>query len=371
MGVIADGALLDTLRRAATFGLFLVRLDVRQDSTRHAAALSEITEYLELGNYAEWDEKTRQEFLLEELASRRPLLPANYQPSAETAEVLATCRVIGAGAGSVAGLLRDLDGRPAVRRAGGATAAQGERPRPADARGAAVRDPRRPGQRRPLHGPPAEPAGLPLPPVRAAGSDDRLLRLGQGRRHPGGGLGAVPGAGGAGGDLPPPRRRAAVLPWPRRHRRPRRRSGPRGDPVAAAGLRGRALPRHRTGRDDPLQVRPAGHRRTEPQPLPGRGAGSHPAAAAGAGAGLARADGPPGRRRAAGLPRGGAGEPAVRRLLPRGHAGAGTGPPAAGQPPGQAPRGRGGKPAGDPLDLRLDPDAPDAAGLAGLGRPPC
>lgn len=46
MGVIADGALLDCLRRAATFGLFLVRLDVRQDAGRHAAALSEITEYL-------------------------------------------------------------------------------------------------------------------------------------------------------------------------------------------------------------------------------------------------------------------------------------------------------------------------------------
>ncbi|MBG6714938.1 phosphoenolpyruvate carboxylase [Pseudomonas aeruginosa] len=96
MGVIADGALLDCLRRAATFGLFLVRLDVRQDSARHAAALSEITEYLELGSYDEWDEKTRLEFLLEELNSRRPLLPAHYQPSAETAEVLATCRAIAA-----------------------------------------------------------------------------------------------------------------------------------------------------------------------------------------------------------------------------------------------------------------------------------
>ncbi|NVJ12257.1 phosphoenolpyruvate carboxylase, partial [Myxococcus sp. AM001] len=45
MGVIADGPLLDCLRRAATFGLFLVRLDVRQDSSRHAAAMSEITDY--------------------------------------------------------------------------------------------------------------------------------------------------------------------------------------------------------------------------------------------------------------------------------------------------------------------------------------
>ena len=35
MGVIADGPLLDCLRRAATFGLFMGRLDVRQDASRH------------------------------------------------------------------------------------------------------------------------------------------------------------------------------------------------------------------------------------------------------------------------------------------------------------------------------------------------
>ncbi|MDG9857181.1 phosphoenolpyruvate carboxylase [Pseudomonas nitroreducens] len=113
MGVIADGALLDTLRRAATFGLFLARLDVRQDSTRHARAMSEITEYLGLGNYAEWDEGVRQEFLLEELASRRPLLPANYQPSPETAEVLATCRVVAqAPAASLGSYVISMAGHP-------------------------------------------------------------------------------------------------------------------------------------------------------------------------------------------------------------------------------------------------------------------
>ena len=42
MGVIADGPLLDCLRRAVTFGLFLVRLDVRQDSSRHTSAMTEI-----------------------------------------------------------------------------------------------------------------------------------------------------------------------------------------------------------------------------------------------------------------------------------------------------------------------------------------
>jgi phosphoenolpyruvate carboxylase len=96
MGVIAEGELLDCLRRAACFGLFLVRLDIRQDAARHAAAMAEITDYLGLGNYAEWDEEQRLEFLLRELDNRRPLLPPHHRPSAETAEVLATCRVIAA-----------------------------------------------------------------------------------------------------------------------------------------------------------------------------------------------------------------------------------------------------------------------------------
>ncbi|AHG42207.1 phosphoenolpyruvate carboxylase [Pseudomonas syringae CC1557] len=96
MGVIADGPLLDCLRRAVTFGLFLVRLDVRQDSTRHCAAMTEITDYLGLGRYEEWDEQTRIDFLLSELDNRRPLLPAYFKPAADTAEVLATCREVAA-----------------------------------------------------------------------------------------------------------------------------------------------------------------------------------------------------------------------------------------------------------------------------------
>jgi len=94
MGVIADGALLDTLRRVAAFGLFLVRLDIRQDSARHVAALAEITDYLGIGRYDQWDEQQRLDFLQRELNNRRPLLPPHFQPSEETAEVLATCRVV-------------------------------------------------------------------------------------------------------------------------------------------------------------------------------------------------------------------------------------------------------------------------------------
>lgn len=96
MGVIADGPLLDTLRRAVTFGLFLVRLDVRQDAARQASALSEITDYLGLGRYEDWDEEARIAFLQTELNNRRPLLPRHFRPQAETAEVLATCSEIAA-----------------------------------------------------------------------------------------------------------------------------------------------------------------------------------------------------------------------------------------------------------------------------------
>lgn len=94
MGVVANGKLLDTLRRAHTFGLTLCPLDVRQESTRHAHVFAELCEYLELGNYLEWDEPTRVAFLLKELQSKRPLLPNHWQPSAEVQEVLDTCRVI-------------------------------------------------------------------------------------------------------------------------------------------------------------------------------------------------------------------------------------------------------------------------------------
>ena len=96
MGVIADGPLLDCLRRAVTFGLFLVRLDVRQDSSRHCAAMTEITDYLGLGRYEDWEEDARISFLTQELANRRPLLPGYFKASADTAEVLNTCKEIAA-----------------------------------------------------------------------------------------------------------------------------------------------------------------------------------------------------------------------------------------------------------------------------------
>lgn len=94
MRIIANGGLLDCLRRVRCFGLGLSRLDIRQESTRHTMAIAEITRYIGLGDYAQWTEADKQAFLVRELSSRRPLIPTNWTPSPETAEILATCRVV-------------------------------------------------------------------------------------------------------------------------------------------------------------------------------------------------------------------------------------------------------------------------------------
>ncbi|URL07436.1 phosphoenolpyruvate carboxylase [Avibacterium sp. 21-595] len=94
MRIIANGALLDCLRRIRCFGLSLSRLDIRQESTRHSDAIAEITRYIGLGDYSQWTEDDKQAFLIRELSSRRPLLPRDWKPSAETQEVLDTCKVI-------------------------------------------------------------------------------------------------------------------------------------------------------------------------------------------------------------------------------------------------------------------------------------
>ena len=94
MEAIANGALLDLLRRVQCFGVHLVRHDVRQDSARHTDVFSQLTSHLGLGDYGEWDEASRQAFLLQELNSKRPLIPPRWSPSDDVREVLDTCAVI-------------------------------------------------------------------------------------------------------------------------------------------------------------------------------------------------------------------------------------------------------------------------------------
>ena len=69
-------------------------LDVRQESTRHSDVIGEITTALGLGNYSEWSETDKQDFLKAEITNPRPLLPLNFTASEPCQEVLDTFRVI-------------------------------------------------------------------------------------------------------------------------------------------------------------------------------------------------------------------------------------------------------------------------------------
>ena len=92
--IIANGRLTDIIRRLYAFGVISMPLDIRQESTRHTEALNEITEYLGLGSYIKWSEAERQQFLSQELANKRPLIPADFPASADVAVVLDTFRMI-------------------------------------------------------------------------------------------------------------------------------------------------------------------------------------------------------------------------------------------------------------------------------------
>ncbi|MCJ8286803.1 MULTISPECIES: phosphoenolpyruvate carboxylase [unclassified Halomonas] len=103
LDTIANGVLLDTLRRVAVFGVTLTKLDLRQEASRHALVMEELTHDLGLGNYREWSEEQRQAFLLAELESTRPLIPRRWECSAETRETLDTFQVVAAEHGEALG----------------------------------------------------------------------------------------------------------------------------------------------------------------------------------------------------------------------------------------------------------------------------
>lgn len=93
--VLAEGRLLDMLRRVAVFGVTLAPIDIRQDSARHTEALDAITRALGVGSYAEWDEEQRIAFLVRELDNPRPLAPPELDATPEVRDVLDTFRTIG------------------------------------------------------------------------------------------------------------------------------------------------------------------------------------------------------------------------------------------------------------------------------------
>ncbi len=81
--IIADGRLSDVLRRVASFGLALVRLDLRQEAGRHAAALDAITRAAGQGSYADWDEAQRVAYLTGLIADGGRVVAASFAATSQ------------------------------------------------------------------------------------------------------------------------------------------------------------------------------------------------------------------------------------------------------------------------------------------------
>ncbi|GAB1263721.1 phosphoenolpyruvate carboxylase [Aurantivibrio infirmus] len=94
MEIIANGDLKNVLRRIKCFGVYLLGLDIRQESSRHKQVFEELTQYLDIGDYGQWTEEEKINFLLTELDSKRPLFPHRWQPSEAVSEVLSTFSMI-------------------------------------------------------------------------------------------------------------------------------------------------------------------------------------------------------------------------------------------------------------------------------------
>ncbi len=92
--LLAKGRLQDLIRRAACFGLTLMRLDIRQEASRHSDVIDQLTRYLELGSFNDWSEEDKQTFLVKELKSKRPLIPHDVPLTKDAQEILDTFRLL-------------------------------------------------------------------------------------------------------------------------------------------------------------------------------------------------------------------------------------------------------------------------------------
>lgn len=92
--IIAEGRLKDLIRRVHTFGLTIVKLDIRQEADQHTDALDVITEYVGMQKYSDMEEDARVEFLAGVLEGKRPLIPKANPATGKPKSVLDTFEVV-------------------------------------------------------------------------------------------------------------------------------------------------------------------------------------------------------------------------------------------------------------------------------------
>jgi len=78
------------------YGFNLAHLDIRQESSHHSATLNEVAEYLQAlpCPYEELSEQERVNWLVRELQTLRPLIPAELPFSEKTSETIETVRMV-------------------------------------------------------------------------------------------------------------------------------------------------------------------------------------------------------------------------------------------------------------------------------------
>ncbi|MGL5832993.1 MAG: phosphoenolpyruvate carboxylase [Waterburya sp.] len=84
------------ITQAEVFGFNLVELDFRQDSSRHSEAIAEITAYLQVlpRPYDDLSEAEKTAWLIQELKTRRPLIPGEMPFSPSVCETIETFRML-------------------------------------------------------------------------------------------------------------------------------------------------------------------------------------------------------------------------------------------------------------------------------------
>ena len=90
----ANGKLKDLIRLAETFGFHMLRLDIRQESTRHSQAVHDILQQSEIADYLSLPEKSRLQFLADQISSGLKPDTNEADLSAETLETLQVFQVM-------------------------------------------------------------------------------------------------------------------------------------------------------------------------------------------------------------------------------------------------------------------------------------
>ena len=90
----ANGKLKDLIRLTETFGFYLFKLDIRQESTRHSHAVHEILQLSGVADYESLNETERQQFLSAQISSGLKPDTIESALSAETLETLQVFQVM-------------------------------------------------------------------------------------------------------------------------------------------------------------------------------------------------------------------------------------------------------------------------------------